>query len=224
MIGETWQLTVYGIGLFVLSATASALYHGWFARRTDVSPKPGDKIRLRCGAATYVCTFLRETRRRWVVSPLQIVGGVIPTRSQRELLGTFGTSAGVAVFTSEVVASDEGEVHLRKPREVRVRDRRLYPRVHFDRPLPASASGTPSLIENMGMRGARLRTSTPLRPGDSIRLWPAGAGVQIWGIVLETEEDQPGRYRSRVIFEDEVPLSFCWELATNGGNATSDRT
>jgi len=214
MLDEPWQLTAYGVGLFVISASASAAIHGWSGRRNRITPKPGDRIRLRCGAGTYVCTFLRETKCRWVVSPLQVVGEVIPTRSHRELLGTFGTPAGVAVFTSAIVGSGKGEVYLQKPREVRIRDRRLYPRVGFEQPLLTSVNGVPGRIQNMGMRGARVLVGEPLRPGDSVRLLPSGAGVQIWAIVLETREERPGLYASRLIFENEVPLSFCWDLAT----------
>lgn len=214
---EPFWLGVYGIALFALSAFASALYHG--RGRSGVEPAPGAWITLRAGGAHFRCRYISAKRGKWVVTPLTVVGAVAPTRLTGEMLGMFGTPAGVAVFTTRVLGTEGQSVLLAAPRDTSVRDRRQSPRVRFEPAVAGTLNGTSVEIHNLGGRGAMLRSGTPFTHGAEVVLQPEGTVARLTGYVVACEAVGT-EYRTRVLFDRTVPLSFCWSLA-NGDEADS---
>ncbi|MER3466503.1 MAG: hypothetical protein C4340_05110, partial [Armatimonadota bacterium] len=101
---EPFWLGVFGVALFALSASASAIYHG--RMRRCAQPAPGTQLTLRSGGAHLRCRFISARRGKWVVTPLTIVGAVCPTRLTGDMIARFGTAAGVVVFATRVVGAD----------------------------------------------------------------------------------------------------------------------
>lgn len=207
---EPFWLGVYGVVLFTLSALASALYHR--RGRRAVEPDPGAWITLRCGAARLRCRFIATRKGRWIVTPLTTVGGVSPTRLAGDMLGMFGTPTGVAVFTTQVLGVDGQNVLLAAPKNARVRDRRICPRVRLEPPIAGVLDDTPVVIHNLGTRGAMVQGKRAFRHGSEVVLHPEGAVVRLTGFVLGCQPVGT-QYRMRLLFDREVPLSFCWNLA-----------
>jgi hypothetical protein len=207
---EAFWLGVYGLALFAVSALASALYHSRGRRR--VEPSPGAWITLRSGGARFRCRFISTKKGKWLATPLSVVGAVAPTRSVGEMLGMFGTPTGVAVFTTRVLGTEGQFVLLAAPTNVSVRDRRISPRVRFEPPQSACLNGAPVQIHNLGTRGALVQGEQAVEHGTEVVLQPEGTVARLTGYVLAC--DAVGtEYRMRVLFEREVPLSFCWDLA-----------
>lgn len=213
---EPFWLGVYGIALFALSAFASALYHG--RGRRGVEPSPGAWITLRAGGAHFRCRYISAKRGRWVVTPLTVVGAVAPTRLTGEMLGMFGTASGVAVFTTRVLGAEGASVLLAAPRDARIRDRRLSPRVRLEPALSGALNGASVRIHNLGTRGAMVQGGWSFTHGAEVVLQPEGTVARLTGYVLACEAVGT-EYRMRVLFDREVPLSFCWGLA--GGDEAS---
>lgn len=208
---ELFWLGVYGIALFAISAFVSALYYG--RNRRGVEPLPGTWITLRSGGAHLRCRFVAAKRGTWVVTPLTTVGSVSPLRQKGEMLGLFGTQAGVVVFTTQVLGTDGSNVLLTAPRNARIRDRRLSPRVQLNPTLPGTLDGIPVMIHNLGTRGALVTSKCGLAQGTEVSLRPDGTVARLTGFVLACDAFGE-EYHIRLLFDREVPLSFCWDLAT----------
>lgn len=207
---EPFWLGVYGVALFALSAFASTMYHR--RGRRGVEPSPGAWITIRSGGARFRCRFISAKRGKWLVTPLTLVGAVTPARLVGEVLGMFGTAAGVAMFSTRVLGVDGHNVLLAAPRYIRVRDRRICPRVRFEPAHSAVLNGAAVQIHDMGTRGAMVRSEDAIPRGTEVVLQPDGTVARLTGFILSCEAVGTG-YRMRVLFDREVPLSFCWELA-----------
>ncbi|MCH8275363.1 MAG: PilZ domain-containing protein [Armatimonadetes bacterium] len=214
MLIEVLLLASYCLALFAAALALSWAVHT-VRRRPIAAPPVNTRIRLRQGAAIYVCHFLKPVRGGWSVTAPIRNSTVVPIRPAETFLAEFTTGRGLVRFFTRIVRRESGEPRtlvIQAPSRVSVRERRTGGRVPFAREAVVLVNERfEARLQDIATGGARLRLDRPLTPGEDIRIRPPGSPVAFEGFVLDCrplECEQADSYLARVRFDTEAPLDF----------------
>ncbi len=198
----------------VTFAASMAIAYFWAARKRKlvvlVPIQENTRVRMVGPGGSYRCYFLRRSKSGLVFSaPLQR-DRYIPVRVGETMMVQAPLADCVLTFRAAITGRDQDshEFTLAFPERIRHVDRRCEPRKTDMAGTIVAINGQPATIVDLSASGARIVSSTDVRPGDAVRVDLPHEYGTAYGWALESFASSLGRTPAQELrIRFETPLS-----------------